>query len=401
MPGKLDRTARTSWLAILLLTGMAGGLAAEESGRIEGRNIKKLSFGNLRKLTFKGGNGHYTLNNTELPPISSDAVELNTANRSFRVRATLLKTVLLSKSQPINTANQDLLREWAQEVPLIAHILTQKDSIGSMKPVVYDLLEPKGKKGLQLQEELVLLWSADPDDDSRIGDTELRPPMSFPGHVVDVQYRGIRDGSRQLVGKIILQILYIRDQGHPATLGAFVIVSKPSGDFEFYAVPRKLLDQIVISKENPRKPSDSSHVIVKPQIGQRPVLAAPNANPNQSAFREATMAAEEVTKKLLVYHTLYRLNLSFSSIVTRIRELHDAGVFNAHSTKLFQGYTQELQAEINQELLEIMHATELDDWNRFGKIREAEEKRIRDPDDVFIQAEERRRELQRKKQKKK
>ena len=108
------------------------------------------------------------------------------------------------------------------------------------------------------------------------------------------------------------------------------------------------------------------------------------------------MAADDVTKKLLIYHTLYRLNLSFSSIVTRIDELHDAGVFTAHSTKLFQGYTQELQADINQELLEIMHAIELDDWGRFGKIRQAEEKRLQDPDDVFIHAEERRREINRK-----
>ena len=115
------------------------------------------------------------------------------------------------------------------------------------------------------------------------------------------------------------------------------------------------------------------------------------------------MAAPEVTKKLHIYHTLYRLNLSFSNIVTRICELRDAGVFSAHSNKLFQGYAQELQAEINQELLEIMHAIELDDWGRFGKIRQAEEKRLQDPNDVFIHAEERRKELarERKKNKKK
>jgi hypothetical protein len=112
------------------------------------------------------------------------------------------------------------------------------------------------------------------------------------------------------------------------------------------------------------------------------------------------MAALEVTKKLLVYHTLYRLNLSFSNIVTRIRELRDIGVLSAHSNKLFQGYTQELQAEINQELLEIMHAIELEDWGRFGRIRQAEEKRIQDPDDVFIHAEERRKELAQKRKKK-
>lgn len=110
------------------------------------------------------------------------------------------------------------------------------------------------------------------------------------------------------------------------------------------------------------------------------------------------MAAIEVTKKLRLYHIF---NLSFSNIVTRCRELHDGGVFNAHSTKLLQGYTRELQAEINQELLETMHATELDDWGRFGKIRLAEEKRLRDPNDVFIHAEERRRELRKKAKKRK
>ena len=56
------------------------------------------------------------------------------------------------------------------------------------------------------------------------------------------------------------------------------------------------------------------------------------------------MAAPEVNKKLLIYHTLYRLNLSFSNIVIRCSELRDAGALTAHSTKLFQGYTQELQA---------------------------------------------------------
>jgi hypothetical protein len=111
------------------------------------------------------------------------------------------------------------------------------------------------------------------------------------------------------------------------------------------------------------------------------------------------MAAIDVTKKLHIYHTLYRLNLSFSNIVTHCGTLQNAGVFTTKSARLFQGYAQELQAEINQELLETMHQTELDDWGRFGKIRQAEEKRLRDPDDVFIHAEERKRELLKKRKK--
>jgi hypothetical protein len=113
------------------------------------------------------------------------------------------------------------------------------------------------------------------------------------------------------------------------------------------------------------------------------------------------MAALEITKKLLIYHTLYRLNLSFSSIVTRCATLQEAGIFTQKDTRLYRGYAQELQAEINELVLERMHSIELDDWGHFGKVRLAEEKRLRDPDDVFIHAEERRRELQRKKQKKK
>ena len=111
------------------------------------------------------------------------------------------------------------------------------------------------------------------------------------------------------------------------------------------------------------------------------------------------MAAIDVTKKLPIYHTLYRLNLSFSNIVTHCRTLQEAGVFTAKSIRLFQGYAQELQAEMNQELLETMHSIELDDWGRFGKMRQAEEKRLRDPDDVFIHAEERRQELRKKRRK--
>jgi len=112
------------------------------------------------------------------------------------------------------------------------------------------------------------------------------------------------------------------------------------------------------------------------------------------------MAALEVTKKLHIYHTLYRLNLSFTNIVRHCRTLQEAGVLTAKFARLFQGFTQELQAEMNQELLEVLHSTELDDWGRFGEIRQAREKELRDPDDVFILAKERKEELRKKRKSK-
>jgi len=113
------------------------------------------------------------------------------------------------------------------------------------------------------------------------------------------------------------------------------------------------------------------------------------------------MAIQDVTQKTEIYHTLYLLNLSFSRIVAHCQTLQKTSPFKPESAKLFSGLAQELQAEINQDFLEDLHQIELDDWNRYGKVRQAREKELRDPDDVFIQAKERKKELakQRKKPK--
>ena len=107
------------------------------------------------------------------------------------------------------------------------------------------------------------------------------------------------------------------------------------------------------------------------------------------------MADRGAAGKLRIYHTIYRLNLSFANIVEHCVALQEYGVFTAKFTRLYQSYAQELQAEINQDVVEILGGIELHDMFRFGKVRSAREKELRDPDDVFIHAEERRKELAR------
>lgn len=99
--------------------------------------------------------------------------------------------------------------------------------------------------------------------------------------------------------------------------------------------------------------------------------------------------------KVQIYFTIYRLNLSFSKIVGHCRALQESGVLTAKFTRLYQSYAQELQAEINEDVMSAMDEVESRDQFRFGKVRLAREKELRDPDDVFIHAEERRRELAR------
>jgi hypothetical protein len=108
------------------------------------------------------------------------------------------------------------------------------------------------------------------------------------------------------------------------------------------------------------------------------------------------LAANEVTKKLLIYHTLYRLNVSFTNIIKHCQTLRDGGVLNAKQLKLFLGYTKELQAEINEGALDALSDVEFSDWTRFGKIRHTEQKRLGDSADVLIHAEEYKRSLKRK-----
>ena len=105
------------------------------------------------------------------------------------------------------------------------------------------------------------------------------------------------------------------------------------------------------------------------------------------------MATTDVTQKSRIYHTLSELNLAFAAIVGHCDTLQQTGLFKSKAAKLFSSFTQELQAEMNQEFLEDLHQLELDDWNRHGKVRQKWEKYLRDPDDVFIHAEERRKEL--------
>jgi hypothetical protein len=105
------------------------------------------------------------------------------------------------------------------------------------------------------------------------------------------------------------------------------------------------------------------------------------------------MAALDTTQKADIYETLSSLNLAFAGIVQHLQTLQRTGLFKSKAAKLFPDFALELQAEFNQEFLEDLHQLELDEWGRYGKARQRWEKYLRDPDDVLLQAEERKKEL--------
>jgi hypothetical protein len=111
------------------------------------------------------------------------------------------------------------------------------------------------------------------------------------------------------------------------------------------------------------------------------------------------LANPDVNQKSEIYETLASLNMAFAGIVRHLNKLQETGLFGSKTSKLFPSFAQELQAEFNQEFLESLEALELEDWGRYGKVRKKWEKYISDPDDVFIHAEERRKELAKKRKK--
>jgi hypothetical protein len=116
-------------------------------------------------------------------------------------------------------------------------------------------------------------------------------------------------------------------------------------------------------------------------------------SPNPITSRGGNVAALDSTQKTGIYETLSNLNTAFSEVVKHLHTLRNTGLFKSKVAKLFPGFAQELQAEFNQQFLEDLHQIELDDWGRYGEIRQKWEKHLRDPDDVFIHAEERKKQL--------
>jgi hypothetical protein len=92
------------------------------------------------------------------------------------------------------------------------------------------------------------------------------------------------------------------------------------------------------------------------------------------------MAAPDVIEKTGIYETLSSLNLAFAGIVQHLHALQKTGLFKTKAAKLLPSFVQELQAECNQEFLETLHQLELDDWGRYGRVREKWEKYLRGPE---------------------
>jgi hypothetical protein len=96
--------------------------------------------------------------------------------------------------------------------------------------------------------------------------------------------------------------------------------------------------------------------------------------------------------KLRIYEYLFLLNQKLQETVQILRQLEKCPWLRRDFLRSFQIEVEDLRAQTNFEVLEHMSYREQHDWAHFGKLRREWDRQFEDPDDVYLEAEQREKE---------
>jgi hypothetical protein len=97
--------------------------------------------------------------------------------------------------------------------------------------------------------------------------------------------------------------------------------------------------------------------------------------------------------KTRIYESLYTLNRGFEITLLSIECLERLGIFRLEELNAFKVSLELTRAEANEELTQTLQEYELEQSAQFDKMERQWEDRRKDPDDVFIQARNRKQEV--------
>jgi len=97
--------------------------------------------------------------------------------------------------------------------------------------------------------------------------------------------------------------------------------------------------------------------------------------------------------KLRAYEAVYWLNRSFQATLMSLERLEQVGIFRLEWLNEFKVRVEYLRADTNEELLQTLQSQEEDDTARFDHMQRYWDELRKDPNDVLLQAEERREEI--------
>ena len=90
--------------------------------------------------------------------------------------------------------------------------------------------------------------------------------------------------------------------------------------------------------------------------------------------------------RLPVYENLFALNRDFEQVLIDLARLQELGVFQRDLGHILSVVVKETRAWANMETAEFLQMREQDAWAWFGRLHARWEKRLRDPNDVLLEA---------------
>src|SRR5689334_22107586 len=100
-----------------------------------------------------------------------------------------------------------------------------------------------------------------------------------------------------------------------------------------------------------------------------------------------------LTTKVHLYQALYLFNRGFEITLTGLKRLEELGVFRQENLSDYEVRLEATRALANEELTSVMQGYEEDDVTYWDNRDHDREKEMRDPDDVFFDARDRRQEI--------
>jgi len=97
--------------------------------------------------------------------------------------------------------------------------------------------------------------------------------------------------------------------------------------------------------------------------------------------------------KLRFYEALYWLNRSFEATLLSLERLEHLGMFRLDNLNAFKVTLEHTRAEANEELIQTLQDYEQAEAARFDHMEREWKDRLKDPDDVFFAARDRRKEI--------
>ncbi len=97
--------------------------------------------------------------------------------------------------------------------------------------------------------------------------------------------------------------------------------------------------------------------------------------------------------KLRLYEALYSLNRCFEATLLSLERLEHLGMFRLENLNAFKVTLEHTRAQANEELVQTLQHYEQNESARFDRMGREWEDQLKDPDDVFFAARDRRQEI--------